>query len=429
VIEPMRVVQLKVGNKSVELAAGLIWHPIHSKGETKTIAKESEFDLAVVRGNGATKYAGFAKKGDGAKKGQIAIAGIIDDVISRTKTVRNYLVAVKIPDDRGQYLFVAVSDGVILADGDLIGTRDEIRVRLSNDSSYEHWDLVVCPADWGVSKSTERTFDDFVNEISLREKKSSTLEDVDVAWGRFAVRLIFIAAIAGGGFWAYKKWETARLIEAEQLRAQQEMIAKGERDSMNAKVKPWPTMPAPKDFSTACANSLKQIGFAAGNWELRSMECTAGNFTATWFKKDEHAWIEHIKQIYPQASVSPDGTTATVTIPAPAVAQNDFQEVIPMRNGIEERYQMLGQRYAIPVGISPKNVAVAAPLLPGQVAQAKAPETATWLEYGVSLTTTLIPEHVIEIFDHPGLRITKISYSLTESGILTYQLTGTQYVN
>lgn len=439
----MRIIEFTVGKKKLELVAGLVWHPVHTTGsarakEIRELSKTSALDLKVLRGT-ESPHVGFAKKSEGGKAGQISAAAVIADTISASESVRNFLVALRIPDDKeslkllqnrtaDQYIFVAVHDGVILADGDMVGTRDEVRVRLTGDSSYEAWEVIICPGDWGVARSQDKDFADIVSEDSLKSPKRWALKEVTIAWKKAILPLILIAVVATGSTFGFKYWTQKKAAEAELLRIQSEEVAKGQRATIAEPTKPWPTMPFAVSFAAACSAAFQRVGMTAGNWQIKDIECSEGKLTVNWAKPNESAWISHLQAVRPDAQFSVDGLSASVSVPVTTQASNDFTEVLPSQNGISLRYYDLASRYGMAVRVEASAAPATPAALPGQQAGQQAPVAPlSWAVLNVQVTTNIDPVQAAGVLSYPGLRLQKITYA-NKSGLLQYQLSGVQYV-
>lgn len=416
----------------MELVAGLVWHPVHQTGSARTkeiasLAKSSALDLKVMRGVDSP-HVGFAKKSDGGKAGQIAAAAVIADAVSAASSIRNLLVAIRIPDDKGQYIFVAVHGGVILADGDMVGTRDEVRVRLTSDTSYGSWDAIICPGDWGVGNSQEKDFAEFFNDEALKGMNKWALKEVSFAWEKYLIPAVSVAILVTGAAFGVNYWSHKKAAAAEALRVQNELIAEGQKATIAAPIKPWPLLPLSMPFAVACSDAHQRVGETAGNWRLVAIDCADGSLTARWEKPDDSAWISHLKAIRPDAVIASDGLSASVTTAAMASPSNNFKEVLPPQAGISLRYYDLAARFGMAVRVDPPVAPVAAPLLPGQQATPQVVAPPAWLELNVQVITSMDPVQAVGVLSYPGLRLKKISYT-NKAGRIQYQLTGVQYVN
>ncbi len=139
--------------------SGLFWQPLpgasahQRKLEMKEVAEEQDFDLAVQRTSGMPQ-AGFGALADGVKPGMLSVAAMVSKSLEVANRDRSFLCALPVPGNK--WLYVAQREGVLLHDGDLLGTEESIRARLHNDLSLADWQTVFAPAQWGIPNATER---------------------------------------------------------------------------------------------------------------------------------------------------------------------------------------------------------------------------------------------------------------------------------
>lgn len=428
----MRIIEFNVGKKKIELVAGLVWHLLQDVGsgrakEALAYAEQTESDLKVVRGT-ESPHLGFAKKSEGAKAGQIAAAAVIADAFSDNSAGQHILVALQLPDDPGTYMFVSVVRGVILADGDVLGSRDEIRVRFVEAVTFGGWGVIICPGDWGIPNSDDKEFSHFFNEKTLKSPSKWALKETTIAWRKYVAPAVIIAAVVLGGAYGWKVWSQKKAAAAATLRLQQEEAARGQRVAPAAPPKPWPQMPAPVPFAVACADALIRAGLIGGNWVRSSITCEGGTLTVTWQKPNERAWISHLAAVRPDASFTADGQSASVSRSATAPPSNDFAEVLPPQHHTRLRFLDLASRYGMALRIDAAPAPAAPPTLRGQVAGAAAPVLPpSWAELNLVVSTNIDPAQAAGVLNMPGFRLTKISY-VYEAGAMQHQLYGVQYV-
>lgn len=427
----MRVFEITQGKKKLEVIAGLVWHPLEKTGgarakEIRAYADESNFDFKVIRGTDAP-HVGLARRSDGAKAGHVSAAAIVADVVSENDRYRNFLVAIPLPGDQDQYLQVVSHERVIIANGDQVGTRDEIRVKTTQDAAYGNWDLIICPGEWGIPKSSELGFDDIFNPETLKKPGRWALTDVSVRLAKFLVPTVLLLCVAMGSFYAYRVWNQKRMAAAEALRLQNEEVQRGQRTAIALPVKPWPSLPTPAVYAAACDTEVKRMGFVAGNWTFSTMECGDGFLRASWARTSPGAWVSHMKLIRPDAVFSFDGSSASVSVPLMAAASNDFTEGVPLQEDVVMRFTDIASRYGIAVKYSQPAAPVAQNTLPGQQG-APQPPPPPWAELPVEFKTGIDPLDAAGILQVPGLRLTKISYSVS-AGAFQYSLSGVQYVH
>jgi hypothetical protein len=428
----MRIIELIVGKKKVELIAGLVWHPLQDSGsghakEALAYAVQTESDLKITRGT-ESPHVGFAKKSEGAKVGQISAAAAIADAYAGEDAGQQMLVALQLPDDPGTYMFVSVARGVILADGDVVGSRDEIRVRFVEAVTFGGWSVIICPGDWGIPNSDDKDFSHFFNEKTLKSPAKWALKETTIAWRKYIAPTIIILAVSIGGAYGWKVWSQKKAQAAAALRLQQEEAARGQRVAPAAPPKPWPLMPAPVAFAKACADALRSAGLTGGNWVLSSITCENGSMVVAWQKPNERAWISHLASVRPDASFAADGMSASVVRPATASPSNDFAEVLPPQHSTRLRLLDLASRYGMAIRIDAAKAPPAPATLPGQMAGAAAPVVPpSWAEFDVLVSTNIDPAQAVGVINTAGFRLKKIAYVYT-AGAMQYQLYGVQYV-
>lgn len=425
----MRIIEIGSGKKPLQLVAGLVWHPLEKIGSAQSkeilaYAKAGNDDLKILR-DGSTPHVGLGKQSDGGKSGQLAIAARVADVLL-AEGCRNCLVALQHPTDQSLFLFTSTRDNVILADGDVVGTRDEIRVRLVGDVAYGGWDVVICPDEWGVLNSTERDLGSFLAPEHLGNGKAWRISDISLPWRKavLPVGIFVIVAIATSVGWHF--WQIKQQQAAELLRIQQEEVLLGQKLAPTAPPKPWPLMPHASQFAQACTQAYRRANLIAGNWALDSVICENGALTIKWNKANKSAWISHLRMARPDAIISADTMIATVVTPIATTPANDFDSQLPIVSGITSHYQDLASRFNFTIGIN--QIIEPVPItLPGQTATSSMESTASWQVMQLTIATNLDPITLIGIIDYPGLRLKRIDFE-KKSGVQHFKLTGEQYV-
>lgn len=432
----MKLIELNAHRERHEVVAGLVWHPLQDTGSARAkeivaYAKSGAADLRVVRGDEAP-HVGLAKRLDGAKTGQISAAAVIADALV-AEGYRSVLVALRLPQEPDNFLYIAVRDGVILADGDTVGTEEEINQRLTGDKAYGGWDLVVCPEVWGFSDAKARDLDSFFTPEVLKKSKAWQLQEVQVNVAKLAIIGALVMTLSLGsvfGWTTYQKRKALALAMAEAQRQQTEQDAaeRGRREAANAlPPKPWPAMPLPTVFARACFNAFAQVGVTAGNWKLDGAACENGQLSVRWVKGSEAAWVSHLKAIRPNAMVSADGLSATVSMPVQVPPSGDTGEPLQDAMGLRLRYFDLASRYGMSIKVDPPQAPPAPKVLPGQKEPA-APLPPPWAETAVQATAAFNPVEGASLLESPGLRLTKLVFSYSKDGLPQYQFTGVQYV-
>lgn len=404
--------------------SGLFWLPLPGtvrdyKKETLKFATEMQCDLAVWRTTNALQV-GLGSTTKGLKPGQLSAAAVVSktlEVEPGAKDFKGFLCATEVPG--GSWLYVAQRDGIILPDGDFIGTEDEVRSRMLHDFSMDGWDIVIAPEHWGMRNARERKFEEFI-------PKKAGKNDYKKWWGltpvkRNAVKalapVVVLAVALAVAFVGYQKWQERRAAEElARIALEQQNAAKQQPIEH-----PWKKQPKANQFQVACTTAFTKVKTLwPGNWLPRDATCNGSVFTVVWLRQPT-GWIDHLLAIEPKAVLSLDGSMASLSVPLTLKSGDD--EKLPAENARILQLHGASQRYGFKVAIS---AAAQAPVLPGDK-QAAQP-LREWKEMTWKVDSTALPPPVlVRALDGPGFRIAKIVATL-KGGVITWDMEGTQYV-
>lgn len=431
----MKIIEIEANRKRHEAVVGLLWHPLQASGSARAkeilaYAKAGEADLKVVRGDEAP-HVGLASSRD-ARVGQISAAAVIADALA-AEGHRSVLVALRLPQESTAVLYLSVRDRVILADGDTVGSEEEMKLRLAGDCAYGGWDLVICPADWGFADAEARALESFFTPQALKKTAAWQLQEVKVDVRKLALVSALMAALALGSVYGYTAWHKRHALAlavavAQRAQADQD-AAESTRNAAARKVppRPWPAMPNARIFAHACASTFARIGTTAGNWKLDGAACENGQLSVRWVKGSEAAWVSHLRAIRPNAVVAPDGQSATVSLPIAAPASGETGEQLQDAAGLRLRYFDLASRYGMAIKVEAPAASPAPRVLPGQGESAVSPPP-PWAETAVQATANFDPVEAASLLESPGLRFTRLVFTYGKDGLPQYQFTGVQYV-
>lgn len=428
----MEFITLEVDGKRHELVAGLVWHPLQGTGaararEILAFARDADADLKVLRGDDPA-HVGLARRSDGARAGQVAAAAVIADALAQ-EGHRSVLAALRLPETHGQILYLAMRDGVILADGDSVAGEAEIRRRLVEDRAYGGWDQVLCPAEWGLADAAPRPLEGFFSGELLKRSKRWQLQELRLDVVRLALISAVFAGVAVAAIWGWRSYrEHQQIAQALALaqRQQAERASEGGRASV-APVAPWPLLPRPADFAQACVAAFARTGWVAGNWRFDGAVCEAGQLTLRWTKASDTAWVSHLAAVRPQVVIASDGMSASVSTQATAPVAPDRGEQLQDGQSMRLRYLDLASRYGITIRADPVQAAAPAPQLPGQTPVA-APAPPPWAETNVQVSVAFDPVEAARLLEAPGLRLRRMVFAFDRDGMPQYQFSGVHYV-
>lgn len=431
----MEFITLEVDGRRHELVAGLVWHPLQGTGaararEINAFARDSDADLKVLRGDD-TAHVGLARRSDGARAGQVAAAAVIADALAQ-EGHRSVLAALRLPEAQGKLLYLAMRDGVILADGDSVSDEAEIRSRLTADRAYGGWDQVLCPPEWALPATVPRTLESFLSGKLLGRSKRWQLQELRLNLSRLALTSAVVAGIAAAGIWAWRTYRDQQQITEALALAQRQQAERASdervRQAATTTVPPWPLLPRPTDFARACLAAFERTGSVAGNWKFEGAVCEAGQLTVRWTKASEAAWVSHLIALRPRAVIAADGLSAMVSTEALApVTPEPKEELLQQTRFLRLRYLDIASRFGMTIRLDPVQPSPAPMQLPGQM-PAAAPAPPPWAETNVQANVTFDPIEAARLLEAPGLRFRRMVFAFGRDGIPQYQFSGVQYV-
>ncbi len=411
---------------------GLFWQPLPGattrarKAEIEKIAAEQKFDLAVVRSSGAPQV-GFGSTSTGMRPGMLSAAAMVSKTFEVEGGDRNFLCAIVVPENNGRWLYVAQREGVLLHDGDLLGSEDEVRSRLLTDMSLSDWQTIIAPDHWGVSGAEERNFLDFFPKKGSRldYKKWWGLKPVKANW-RDLIKaywpVLLLVAIGLASTVGYSQWQKYRAAQ-EQARIARAIAEQAAAANVPIKPEhPWKKSPRASAFVDTCVAAFGSVRtFWPGNWTLRDVTCGNGVLKVVWIRQD-HGWIEHLQAMEPRATFSADGATAMLTLPLSLSTGED--ESAPVESDRMLELNNGAQRFGIKATLSvPPGPAALPGDKPGAQPVVNDWKTLAWAVKGSALP----PAVIVKAMDGNGFRLNTIQ-AVFSGGVMNWNLEGVQYV-
>lgn len=428
-MEPTQVVTF--GGRA--FAAGLLWQPLSGSNaseqmaEIKALGKELSVSLHVIHREALC--AGLVKGGGEAKAGTLSLAAAVADRLYDVYNARDFIFVTEI--EGGRWYYLAQKDGIIYSDRDqIVGTEDGAKSLFYEDNSIGEWAEKIVPAHWGISGSV-----DTKSLVDLFPPGKRGKLQIDKKWqlapisytplqavaqhGKPLAVIALAAIVAVGGFDQFKKYQREKAIA--DARAAAAAIAARQEIEM-PRPRPWGELPSAIDKTQACLTTLSEVQLFPGNWELAGVNCSGGVVVVSW-KPVGFGWIEHLKQVVPEAVISTDGSLASVTKPLPGLVNGRDEDVYAAGERTMGMYAA-AQRYGLKFSVSAPNNS--APLvLPGQGSNKAPPQL--WEEMSWKAEGVVLPELAVEVLNGNGFRLRAMS-AQWKQGQLVWTMEGSQYV-
>jgi len=405
--------------------SGLFWQPLPGSttkqrtAEIQKMSQEQGFDLAVLRTTGVPQV-GFAAVADGVKSGMLSAAAMVSKSLEMANRDRSFLCAIPVPG--GKWLYVAQREGVLLHDGDMLSTEENVQTRMMSDLSLLEWQTVFAPSHWGVPNAIQRSFEDLLPKSGskysfkkwweVRPIRRNWLTDLHVKTP--IVGILTTLAIATIAYYGWQHYTTQKELEEMARKEAEEQAAR----AAAVDNQPWKKQPPAEQFIAACNHALSQVqNYWPAGWDPDNALCEKDKLVFNWTRQ-ESGRVEYLLSAQPAASVSIDGNKASLTIPLEEI--KGVNDVLPKEKERILELISVAQRYGIDFKFQTLQETQAVLGEPTDVAP-------TWQTQSWNITDFYpAPSTIIPLFDGPGFRITLIKLSFAE-GIMKWTMEGTQY--
>lgn len=419
----------KIGTFELEkgrtFIAGLFWQPLvptsikEARAEAADIADQMSFDMGVFR-KSETIQVGLCAKEDGANEGEMSIAAVISKTLEVDALAKDAIIALPVGNGDSRWIYFAQKDGVILSDGDLIGTEDEVRATMHTHYTMANWSYVVCPAYWGFRGAIEKSLEEFLPKTKkggIRYHKwwgvtNIKVSTIDIARKALPVLMVsgVCAILAAYGWNAYSSWQQQKEMERQAAAA-----AEAARQEAIMAMPPWHMESNPVLLAKNCVETIdSQAALAPGGWVLNAATCDVhGQMQVSWNRPD-YSTISLLRAVVKDAQISESGNSALITrnfVPGAA----STEEVLSMRDMVAEIHDR-AQRLGIPITFAEIPVPPPQEGLPPQ----------SWRSSKWELLSSISPDELMKWFAMPGLRLTGISLQFVD-GISTWKMEGIIY--
>lgn len=275
----------KINGKS--FVSGLTWEvlyrPLGYMKEAREIGRREGMDIVAIRRKTIIQ-AGFVAKDQGVSNRMYSLAAVLADALDET-----WVGVFKL--DEVNYAFVAVEEGAIRPECDVVGTREQILEKLVSiySSSELQNKKMYLPADFNFGGKEVSLESLLVRGKVKREHRLRylTLGLSRREWGVVALGLLGIGA-AGAGWMAWQEGERARERDVA-IRRQQalaELRARSEQNiSLTALHHPWAEQPSTPTFLSTCGAALGALPLYVGGWVLDTAKCEATGWQAIYERR------------------------------------------------------------------------------------------------------------------------------------------------
>lgn len=406
-------------------AAGLLWQAIsrpreHAK-EARELAKQLKVDLLVLRQGRGIAQVGLAATREGFASGALSIAALLADYIARegvqvygeTTHPQNYLAYIQV--GQAEWNYVAVRDGHILPQGDVVGSLDDVINKIEQTIGTGGYEAVI-----GSEELDNVSYDNFarlsfetLHEYALKHSKLSKKAALKPASIRINPRLLAIIVAASvvllaGAYGIQRKVaadrEAAEAADLARLQAQTKVQVSAQDDTITIPApKSWGDIPAADSMILACVRALDDV--VLGGWRLASFTCDTAGTEAQW--KRGVGTAATFLSLRPTAVLSTDGNGATLKAPLQLVASGEPEELDQwesVRAQMISALQALNIAYTMPEkGEDPQP-----PAAPERSGKKVVYQRADWKVYTFKIGPTQVaPAELLNVINEPGLRLTK----------------------
>jgi len=405
-----------------DFVSGLVWEPLKQRAymrEAREIGKREQMDIVAIR-LGFMAQAGFVKKDNGVTKGMYSLASALAGQIK----LDAWIGAFELPN--GLYALVAVHNGLIVPDCDLIGDRLQVMNRLKEmDSQPKVMEFTKAfhPEDFdyrGTPLDIEEVLKPEVmrKEYALKQLTFGLTRRELIQVSIFA--LIVVGLIIGFTQWqAYQRREAQRIaqeLEAQRQKALEELNARaGAEQTAQALQHPWADLPGVEDFLNGCQASLNALPLALGGWTFQTGICTPSTVESVYERTGKTTFNDFTTAThgrFPSPPALLEGGERAGLGDVITLGAGGDDELLPferLQADFTSYLQQLNLKAAIvsvPVVVPPQ------PPLPGGV-QPPPPPQPDWQQFSFELTTAYTPQYLFAGLNLKGLRLVEISVART----------------
>lgn len=424
--------------KGKKLVAGLYWQSLRKPRaymkEAKEIGKRESMDIVAIRRAPTILQAGFVSKTAGVDKGMYSFASVVAEHFSQLNLGSDAkgkpFVAV-FNLNNGEYAMVAVKDGAILPDSDLVGELKAVRNKLREYyQRIQDEDAIVYAPEEMEFGGDEVALEAVLSSLSRKH----TLRPLN--WGGLTVREV--AAISVGLLalvvllilllnWRQRVAEEQRRIEAFRAAERARLaLESGRKSTPMALEHPWARTPSLPVVLDSCQAAIHSYPLSAAGWMFVRAGCTPAGVEAGYARVPGRTINEFramAEKTWPGSLItfSDNGDSAFVSAShsLPAGGDDELQDLQTRVDALTSLFQYR----QTPVTLTSKTVPRPEPLPGADAAEIPLPDWKT-VEFTVSSPRT--PSSLIAGVNSTGLRLLSMDTSL-QGTALTWTLKGEIY--
>ncbi|PRW84473.1 type 4b pilus protein PilO2 [Pseudomonas fluorescens] len=425
---------VKINGK--EFVSGLMWRPLDRPraymAEAREVGKKFKMDIVAIR-SGHIIQAGFVSKGNGVTKGMYSLACALAGQVKH----ESWIGAFELPD--GRFALVAVFDGLILPDCDVIGDRQEIRnLLLEKDSQPKtmNFEKVYHPDSFG-HRGEPLDIENLLIPSAMRKEyalKQLTfgLTKKEIVSGS-CIAFMLLGALIG-----YQQWQAyqAREAQKEAHRLEQIRLSKlaelnalaGAEQTVKALLHPWATMPGVEDFLNGCQGAIESLPLSVGGWTFDSALCNAATVESVFGRSGKTTFLDFYQATqgrFPSPPVLLDGAERAGLGDEIKLGAGGDDELLPFEQLQADFTSHLQKLDLKAVVVEVPVVPPAPPPLPGE-AQGHAAPVPDWKKFSFSFTSQYTPKFIFSGVNLRGFRLVEISV-VRQGHQLSWSLKGELY--
>lgn len=420
-----------------EFVSGLVWEPLKERAymrEARQIGKRESMDIVAIR-LGFMAQAGFVKKDNGVTKGMYSMASALAGQIN----LDAWIGAFELPN--GLYALVAVHNGLIVPDCDLVGDRQEVLNLLKEMDSQPKvmlFNTVYHPADFDY-RGKPLDIEDVLKPEAMR--KDYALKQLTFGMTRRELlqlggaTVLLVCLVVGYLQWqAYeteKALKEAQRVELLRQQALAELNARaGAEQTARALQHPWATQPGIPDFLNGCQGAIDALPLAIGGWTFQSAICTPITVESVFGRSAKttfNDFTEATRELFAAPPVLLEGGERAGLGDKITIGAGGDDELLPWQQ-IQADFMSYLQKLDLKAVITEVPVVIPAqPALPGGVEAPPLPQP-DWKHFKFSLSSAYTPQYLFAGLSLKGIRLVEISVS-REGSELTWTVKGDIYAN